>query len=435
MLLAYPAANRHPHFGLPRPGQPAPAAEMTLPSRAAPIETDRARAASRTGADRLVPTVFTDLATIEPIWRELESRAVTTPYQRFDWLAAIRSSGLDAESRLAMVVFSCPRRGLPVALLPLAVTRKAGLAVGAMLGAGQSNADFLLHDPHAGADLDAATLRRGLGAIRARGIPLDLVRFSSQPAEVDGIANPLLALPHRPSANNLYAADLHGKVTPFIDHHMMHKRRSNIRRGARRLEELLGPVRLQRAETAEELRLVHETFLDQRAARFAVMGIDNVFASDAFVAFFSGLAAKEFGKARPALCFHALYAGETIVATCCGAFAGSHYSQYINSTAEGPAARFSLMSILVAELIDELIGEGITSFDMGLGDFDYKRDWTEAVPVFDTVVPVTLAGSLALPVMDISRSGKRFIKQNPALWKLARGVRLGLYRARRLGRD
>jgi CelD/BcsL family acetyltransferase involved in cellulose biosynthesis len=92
------------------------------------------------------------------------------------------------------------------------------------------------------------------------------------------------------------------------------------------------------------------------------------------------------------------------------------------------------MSILVAELIDELIGEGITSFDMGLGDFDYKRDWTEPVPVFDTVVPVTLAGSLALPVMDISRSGKRFIKQNPALWSLAQSVRRGLYRAKRLGR-
>jgi CelD/BcsL family acetyltransferase involved in cellulose biosynthesis len=405
---------------------------MTLPSRAQPIETDLSRAAARAGAGAVVPSVFTELETIEPIWRELESRAVITPYQRFDWIAAIRKAGFDAESRLAMVVFCRDRR--PLALLPLAISRKGGLAVGTLIGAEQSNADFLPHDARANADITATTLRLGLGAIRARGIALDLVRFSNQPAAWQGVANPLLQLDHRPGANNLYLADLTGKTAPFIENHMAHKRRSNIKRGARRLAELLGPVRLQRAETAEELRLVHETFLAQRAARFSVMGIDNVFAGDEFVAFFTDLAEKEFGKARPALRFHALYAGETIVATCCGAFAGSHYSQYINSTAEGPAARFSLMSILVAELIDELIGEGITSFDMGLGDFDYKRDWTEPVPVFDTVVPVTLAGSLALPIMDLTRSGKRFIKQNPALWSLAQSVRRGLYRAKRMGR-
>jgi CelD/BcsL family acetyltransferase involved in cellulose biosynthesis len=406
---------------------------MTPQWRAEPIETDLSRAAAKTGADRLVPTVFTDLETVEPIWRELESRAVTTPYQRYDWIAAVRAAGLDAYDQLAMVVFS--RGSRPLALLPLAISRKGGLAVGTLIGAGQSNADFLPHDARANADLTAAALRLGLGAIRARGIALDLVRFSHQPADWQGIANPLLRFAHRPGANNLYLTDLTGKTAPFIENHMAHKRRSNIKRGARRLEELLGPVRLRRAETAQELRLVHETFLAQRAARFAVMGIDNIFAGDAFVAFFTDLAEKEFGKARPALRFHALYAGDEIVATCCGAFAGNHYSQYINSTADGPAARFSLMSILVAELIDELLGEGITSFDMGLGDFDYKRDWTDPVPVFDTVVPVTLAGSLALPIMDLARSGKRLVKQNPALWKLARGVRLGLYRARRLGRD
>jgi CelD/BcsL family acetyltransferase involved in cellulose biosynthesis len=296
---------------------------MILQSRAEPIDKDLATTAAR-AADRLVPTVFTDIDTVEPIWRELESRAVTTPYQRFDWIAAIRRSGFAADSRLALVVFSCQRRGVPVALLPLAITRRAGLAIGAMLGADQSNADFLPHDPHAGADLDAATLRLGLGAIRARGIPLDLVRFSSQPAAIDGIANPLLAFAHRPSANNLYWADLAGRTTPFIDHHMTHKRRSNIRRGARRLEESFGPVRLARVETAVELDRVHAAFLAQRGARFAVMGIDNVFAEESFIAFFRDLATAGFGKRRPALRFHALYAGDDIVATCCGAYAGNH---------------------------------------------------------------------------------------------------------------
>ena len=70
---------------------------MTPQWRAEPIETDLSRAAAKTGADRLVPCVFTDLETVEPIWRELESRAVTTPYQRYDWIAAIREARRRAE--------------------------------------------------------------------------------------------------------------------------------------------------------------------------------------------------------------------------------------------------------------------------------------------------------------------------------------------------
>jgi CelD/BcsL family acetyltransferase involved in cellulose biosynthesis len=401
-----------------------------LSSRAEPIATDETRAVAPAaiGAGAVMPTVFTELETVEPIWRELESRAVLTPYQRFDWIAALIRSGLVADSRLATVVFSCD--GRPAALLPLAITRKAGLAVGTLIGAAQSNADFLLHDPRANAGLTAPALRRGLGAIRARGFMLDLVHLTNQPLAVRGVANPLLTLPHRPGANNLYAADLTGRVAPFIDNHLTHKRRSNIRRGARRLAESFGPVRLERVTTTAGLARVHETFLAQRAERFSVMGIDNVFAEPGFVAFFRDLATQGFAKARPALCFHALYAGDDIVATCCGAYAGRHYSQYINSTASGPAARFSLMSILVAELIDQLLAEGVTSFDMGLGDFDYKRDWTEPQPVFDSLIPVTLAGSLALPVMDAARSAKRLVKQNPALWKLAQQTRRRLYRLR-----
>ena len=44
------------------------------------------------------------------------------------------------------------------------------------------------------------------------------------------------------------------------------------------------------------------------------------------------------------------------------------------------------MGILIAELMDALTVTGVTTFDMGLGDFDYKTEWTEAEPVFNSLI-------------------------------------------------
>ena len=128
------------------------------------------------------------------------------------------------------------------------------------------------------------------------------------------------------------------------------------------------------------------------------------------------------------MCLHALYAGDTVVATCWGAMAGNPYSQYINSTASGPAAKYSLTAVMIAELMDELNREGITTFDMGLGDFDYKIEWTEPQLVFHSIVPLTARGRLGAVAIAGRAALKRLIKQTPALWQAARWLRLQLRR-------
>jgi CelD/BcsL family acetyltransferase involved in cellulose biosynthesis len=90
------------------------------------------------------------------------------------------------------------------------------------------------------------------------------------------------------------------------------------------------------------------------------------------------------------------------------------------------------MGVLMVHLIDELTAEGVTSLDLGLGDFAYKRDWTQPQPVFDSVVPLTLRGRIAAPAAVALGRAKRTIKQNERLWDMARRVRQAGYRARRL---
>lgn len=387
----------------------------TATARREPMRHD---AQGHAAAGPLRITVFDTIEAAEAPWRALEKTAIFTPYQRYDWIKALFDSrGLDGK-RCAVAVIE-NETGL-AALFPFAIGRRFGVSTAEIIGADIGNAGWLPVQRGAALRLTPAVLMQIFAAIGRVVAGLDMVFLRNQPETWLGLDNPLLAFQHQPAPDHLYVAPI-DPATPRA--HLNGKRIRNLQRGRRRLEEAMGPVTLRRADSIDEIERVHAAFLQQRGARFAQMGVRNIFAEDWFVAFFKRAAAISLGSDRPALRFHALYAGDQIVATSCGACAGTHYSQYINSTASGPAARYSLMGILMYELVAEFAGMGITSLDMGLGDFDYKSDWTDKQLVYDSVIPVTAAGRIAAPVVRGLRRLKRAIKQNETLFGLFKRLR------------
>lgn len=376
---------------------------------------------------RLDVVVHHTLAAAESAWRTLEAHGVLTPYQRFDWVAGLVASGAEPIGRIVIAVIS--NAGCPIAILPLLIEPQYGAVRARMLGSNQSNSDWILSAAHF--QPSPTELRTIFEQIARAAGGIDVLMFSNQPQLWQGTANPVLALPNAPGPSNLYATSIAGTPVPYIDHRLTTKRRSNINRGRRRIEEMLGPVRLVRVDDIATFDHVHAVFLAQRGARFDEMGVDNIFAQAPFPQFFRDLSIASFGMARPSMVVHALQAGDDIVATSWGATAGSHYSQYINSTSAGPASRYSLSGILVADLLDELIGAGIETFDMGLGDFDYKVEWTEPQAVFDSVIPLTVIGHIAAGLTQQRSALKRFIKQTPSLWNAAKKARRYIFRLRR----
>ncbi|WP_108396678.1 GNAT family N-acetyltransferase [Devosia submarina] len=370
--------------------------------------------------------IFDTLQGAEAIWRSLEERAVATPYQRFDWINALLAAGAEKNSRVLVAVIT--RNERPVALLPLGLRKHRGLTEAHMLGAEQSNADWLIAEP--GFSPSKAELHRIFALVSQAAGGIDLLSLSNLPQTWQGHDNPLLVLDHAPAPSNLYTAVIGPTPVPYIDHRLSTKRRSNINRGRRRLAEQHGEVRMVHVRDDQMLAQVHQAFLDQRGARFAEMGISNMFAQAPFYQLFRDLTRAGFGSERPTLCLHALYAGDEIVATSWGLQSSTHYSQYINSTTSGAAARYSLMGILISELMDALTVQGITTFDMGLGDFDYKTEWTKSEPVFNSVLPLTLKGRIAARARTQLSAGKRLIKQTPALWQTAQHIRRALFKLR-----
>ena len=106
--------------------------------------------------------VFETLAGAEVVWRALEARGVFTPYQRFDWVAALlRARPLDKE-RLAIIVVHDGDR--PVALLPLVVQSRFWMRTARIVGWDIGNGDWMGVDPAFARKLDRPTLDRLHGA-------------------------------------------------------------------------------------------------------------------------------------------------------------------------------------------------------------------------------------------------------------------------------
>ncbi|WP_196259401.1 GNAT family N-acetyltransferase [Pelagibacterium limicola] len=369
-------------------------------------------------ANGLTVSVYPSLVAVEPLWRDLETRAVLTPYQRFEWIAGYCAAGFDLPDTIAILAVMDGNK--PVALAPFGVSRRFGIKLAQIVGMPISNMDAILYDPTYAERLTPELLRDAFGALRRVGA--DIVSFHSFVPLWQGQPNLLMGLPHVPAPNNLYLGELDALDAEFIEEALPHKRRTNIRRSKRRLTEGYGELSVRAAGSADEIEAMHAAFLDQRGKRFRAMGVANIFAAPAFQSHFRNLAIASLGQEYPVFRYHALYAGDEILATSLGVCTPTHYSQYINSTTIGSASKYSLMGVMLSALLDQLRSEGYTSFDMGLGDFDYKTDWTAATTVYDSLLPVSPLGTLTAPVLLGARSAKRAIKQTPTLWTIARSV-------------
>jgi CelD/BcsL family acetyltransferase involved in cellulose biosynthesis len=370
--------------------------------------------------------IFDSLAAAEPFWRALEEQAIFTPYQRFDWLNGILAAGAEPNGRAVIAVVS--QNETPLALLPLLVDETLFFRSARFLGAGQSNSDWMMLAK--GFDPGPDELESIFAQVAEKAGGFDLLLVQNQPPSWAGRDNPLLRLPHAPGASNLYTTTIACTPLPYVDARIPAKHRGNLRRGRRRLEESSGPVRLVRVNDAAMLERAHAVFLEQRSARFDEMGVDNVFASPMYRAFFRSAAEASFGAERPVMVCHALMSGDEIIATVWGATAGNHYSLYINSTTTGPASRFSLMGILISDLMDELVSAGFETFDLGLGDFAYKREWTDPQAAYHGLFPLTSKGRAAAYALRQRGAIKRRIKQDPRLWAMATNLRKTLFRLR-----
>jgi CelD/BcsL family acetyltransferase involved in cellulose biosynthesis len=366
--------------------------------------------------------IHTSLQEIADDWKALENSGVATPYQTWAWTKAWvdtlgPSSGLEPH-----FIRISNENGEKQVILPLGLSKSPLGTKAVFLGGKHSNFNMMVMSQTALIALTASDLETLLRDA-AKKCSIDCYHFIHQPVIWKGRDNPLLSLPHKPSANTAYRADLLPDGDAMIKSLMSSESRKKLRNKEKRLSEL-GAVTFKKATEPQEISRVIDAFLMQKAARFNHQGIDNPFASPEAEAFLRQ-GAQKTKEGEPPFSLYYLSSGDRIVSTLGGAEHDGRVSGMITSfDAHQEIIRFSPGDLLLMHLVQHLANEKYEIFDLGTGDATYKGDYCKTEDtLFDSILPMTNKGKLLAKTLEIKSGVKRWIKQNPVALKLARRIR------------
>lgn len=422
---------------------PPPKGPETMPALAERAGTPASalnRTPDRSAGERARPwhsiTISHDPTALEAEWRSLEASALVTPYQAYGWIRPFVETVGAADATEFRYVALRDAAGRTLAILPLALTRRNGVRFGEFIGGKHANYHMGLYAPDFAAALDAAAARALLVEIGTAIGALDGFIFVNQPRDWQGVPNPLAQLAAGPSPSGAYKLalerrDCEGTLRRSMSSHARKKLKNKRNRFAS-----FGSSVLLKAETPEDIERVVDAFLNQKAARFASMGIPNPFAEPALRDFLRQGASRD-RAGTPVLELYALNLDGRCVATYVGAEQGLRFSGMATSfEMDSELAKSSPGEILLVDLINLKCRAGIEVFDLGVGEARYKTtvcdDRDELV---DTFLPLTAKGHAFVLFSRAKRAAKRRIKSSPLALKLAQRASGWLSRNRTLAAD
>jgi CelD/BcsL family acetyltransferase involved in cellulose biosynthesis len=388
------------------------------------VETDCADRAIRSSASieavaNIRLSVHTDLAALEPDWREFEQSADGTVFQTFEWLATWQRHIGTRNGVVPAAVVGRSETDDILFLLPFAIETRLGVRCLTWLGS--ELCDY-------NGPLLAADFSRRVGAQRFAllwpeltellqqdaSLRYDLTNLEKMPEWVGGQANPFLDLGVVLHPSGAYVADLGDDWTSFYAAKRSSATRQRDRAKHKRLSRF-GEVRFVTAESDEEIAHTLDILISQKSRSFARMGVEDIFTRPGYREFFLDIATNL--NVRALTHVSRLEIGPTTAATNLGLRFRDSYYLVLSSYHDGELSRFGPGRAHLHELLRHAIEGGLQRFDFTVGDEPYKRDWSDTeLRLYDHLAAVTARGMLVVAAMAAYRRAKRFIKQTPPLW-------------------
>ena len=154
------------------------------------------------------------------------------------------------------------------------------------------------------------------------------------------------------------------------------------------------------------------------------LGVPDAFAPPSVRRFIEAAATEQMPGAEPPIEIYALSVGDIIVATFGGIVSGGRFSGMFNSIIKDHYAAESPGEQLLTMLVRHCCARGLDTFDLGIGQANYKALFCEdAEPLFDSYLPLNAGGRLLTLVFASGAAFKRAVKGHAALWALARALR------------
>ncbi|MFZ5693750.1 MAG: GNAT family N-acetyltransferase [Pseudomonadota bacterium] len=362
----------------------------------------------------------------EAPWRALLAQdCFATAFQDYDLCALwFENVGAPAGYR-PFVVIGRDQAGNPLFVWPLVTHAVAGCRVASFFCGRHANDGATLWRRDAAASITLSGLHTILRRIAACGI--DALALHNQPANVRGIANPLLLLPHQPAPDKTYSLSLDGTADQILASRYNSDTRRKLRRKERHLAELPGYRYLRVTDTRQIERCISE-FLKQKAARLAARGISNAFDEPGMDAFMRAACHSRLAVGSPLIEIHILECDSEILAL----FSGIHdrycFSTMFNSYTLSQHARMSPGLILLLKLVEDCARRGFERLSLGVGAAEYKLSLCDTIEQpYDSVIGLSARGHAFALTKRAMRAVKSKIKNNPKLWNLVSKGRTQLF--------
>jgi CelD/BcsL family acetyltransferase involved in cellulose biosynthesis len=303
-------------------------------------------------------------------------------------------------------------------ILPFGVSSRRGITTASYLGGSHCNLNSPLFDPAFGRSLDRPAVESLLhDYCLAAGA--DVLVLANQPATWGGHAHVFACLGTQASTDVLARIETDANYESYADAQLSKDARSKLRRKAKKLDE--AGARLLVAHTPDEVDLVLDAYLDQKAKRLAAIGADNPFAEPGVAAFLRQATLAGEG----CLQLFGYVQGTEVLAVAGWLRRGEQASLMIMSfDADADQARNSPGEVLLTRIMAGTLGQGLSRLDFGLGTERYKTTWSNAgTPMFDTTFAVTAKGALYAQLRRLQTAVIRSIKQNHTLFDWLKRLR------------
>jgi CelD/BcsL family acetyltransferase involved in cellulose biosynthesis len=393
---------------------------MNVIALRAPTADSRPQSRPLTAIDSRIACVeiFDDMTAAEPHWRMLErGKSLATPYQTFDFLNFWHCHVGAGTGITPFIVTAFNRAGAPLFIWPLGRRTIAGRRVVEFLGGSHANFNMAIWHRDAVTKIGKEELRGVLDQLAGEA---DILRLTNQPLTWAGTTNPFALLPQQRSPNFGFS----GALAHDFDALLRARTNASDRKKMRKKERTLagyGEVRFERARTSHDMRRVLDAFFKQKSARMRSLGIPDVFAAPGVRRFIEAAASEPAAGLDPPVELYALSVNDIIVATMGGIVGGGRFCAMFNSIAQGHYAVESPGEQLILNLVKDCCGRGLDTFDLGIGEAQYKTLFCgDTEPLFDSYLPLTAIGSMLALRFSAESWLKRMIKQKPALWALVR---------------
>jgi CelD/BcsL family acetyltransferase involved in cellulose biosynthesis len=355
-----------------------------------------------------------NLASLEDLWRRLETHAVCTAYQSFDWCNIWVNRVGSSLAITPVIVVAENYFGEVLFILPLQKRKRFGLTIIEALSAPLGAYAFGLFHSDFYASKAQDWFEANLSTIIALLPKHDVFRLADIVEIVAGKSNPLRVGGSLVSANQCHVIDLHSDFQTFYEAKRPGRRRRYLRNRDAKLD-AMGRVTFDLPTNDHDIRATMAVMFTDQEKRLAELGVHNVF-SENEKQFFVDLALQEAATGRLMRPFR-LTLDDTILAVISGVYFNKTFWALISSLADHDARKHSPGDYALRGAIKKMCEVGAEHYDFSVGDADYKSQWSDRqLQLYLILRARTLPGLALATVMLAKEKTKRIVKASPLLF-------------------